>query len=95
VAAWRKTLARVVSPADIEDVLAVLLERAKAGEPWAVRELLDRCLGKARPEAAHPDGPEQPEQVRVNVDLGLLMAQEMRKLSEGPPAPGLRPLSGP
>ena len=96
VAAWRSALARVISPADIEAVLRKLLERAKAGEPWAVRELLDRCLGKARPDAGRPDdGPEQPGILRLNVDLGALMAQRMVALSEQPPAPGLRPLPRP
>ena len=94
VAAWRSALARVVSPADIEAVLRKLLERAKAGEPWAIKELLDRCLGKPRAEAERPDGPEQPDTVPVNVELGMLLAQEMRKLSRLPPAPGLRPLGG-
>jgi hypothetical protein len=83
VAAWRSALARVILPADIEAVLRKLLECAKAGEPWAIKELLDRCLGKPRPEAERPDGPEQPGILRPNVDLGLLMAQEMRKLSVG------------
>lgn len=88
VAAWRSALTRVVSPADIEAVLRKLLECAKAGEPWAIKELLDRCLGKPRAEAERPDGPEQPDTVPVNVELGMLLAQEMRKLSRLPPAPG-------
>jgi hypothetical protein len=93
VAAWRSALARVVSPADIKAVLAVLLECAKAGEPWAVKELLDRCLGKPRQDAGRPeDGPEQPGILHLNVDLGALMAQRMVALSAQPPAPGLRPL---
>ena len=46
VAAWRGALASAVSAEDIAEVTGKLIEEAKAGEPWAVRELLDRCLGK-------------------------------------------------
>jgi hypothetical protein len=38
-----------VTEADIRDVIRKLVSAAKAGEPWAVRELLDRVFGK--PEA--------------------------------------------
>lgn len=31
----------------------MLVEKAKAGEPWAVRELLDRVLGKAQAASAY------------------------------------------
>jgi len=57
-ASWRKTLGEAVTPDDLADVLAVLVEQAKAGEPWAVRELLNRCLGKPseRHELAGPEG---------------------------------------
>ncbi len=40
-------LAETVTAEDIRAVLTVLVEKAKAGERWAVCELLDRCLGKA------------------------------------------------
>lgn len=46
VATWRKALADAVSAEDITEVAQRLLDAAKAGEPWAVRELLDRLLGK-------------------------------------------------
>ena len=46
VATWRKALAASVSPEDVAEVATKLTEAAKAGEPWAIRELLDRCLGK-------------------------------------------------
>ncbi len=47
VNAWRAALAETVTEADLREVIASLVERAKAGERWAVCELLDRCLGKA------------------------------------------------
>ena len=46
VAAWRNALADTVTPDDLEDVIGQLLKQAKDGEPWAVRELLNRCLGR-------------------------------------------------
>lgn len=46
VAAWRKALADTVSADDVAEVTRRLIEAAKAGEPWAVHELLDRLIGK-------------------------------------------------
>lgn len=46
VAAWRSALVEAVAADDIKRVVEVLIEKAKAGESWAVRELLDRCLGR-------------------------------------------------
>ena len=89
--AWRSALTRVVLPSDVEAVLAVLVKRAKAGEPWAVRELLDRCLGKVRQSDVEVDGGDGME-LRVNVDLGKMLARQMTDLTSLPPAPGLRPL---
>ena len=43
---WRATLASSVTEADIADVVRALVKAAKAGESWAVRELLDRTLGR-------------------------------------------------
>ncbi|MCZ6756594.1 MAG: hypothetical protein O7E49_14895 [Gemmatimonadetes bacterium] len=40
-------LAEGVTAEDIRAVLTVLVEKAKAGQPWAVKEFLDRTLGKA------------------------------------------------
>jgi hypothetical protein len=46
VGRWRATLADSVSEEDMRSVARALVKAAKAGEPWAVRELLDRTLGK-------------------------------------------------
>ncbi len=46
VGRWRTALADTVTGDDLRAVIAKLVERAKAGERWAVCELLDRCLGK-------------------------------------------------
>ncbi len=54
VATWRKALAEAVSADDVTQVAQRLVEAAKAGEPWAVRELLDRLLGKSAGEFFTP-----------------------------------------
>lgn len=46
VAAWRKAFVETVSPEDIAETIKELVTAAKAGQPWAVRELLSRCLGQ-------------------------------------------------
>lgn len=46
VGRWRATLAASVTEADIQAVARALVKAAKAGESWAVRELLDRTLGR-------------------------------------------------
>jgi hypothetical protein len=58
VASWRNALAECVSPADLCDVIDMLLHAARRGEPWAVKEVLDRCLGKPKPtEQAREERP--------------------------------------
>ena len=89
VAAWREALLLTVSPADLKAVLLALLKHAKAGEPWAVKELLDRCLGRAPAEAEDP-APIEPRVV-VNTDLGHLLSRKLAELAERPSAPGLPP----
>ena len=56
-AAVRRLFNESVGEDDLRAVVAELVARAKAGEPWAVRELLDRMLGKAEriPEASGED----------------------------------------
>ncbi|MCG3136734.1 MAG: hypothetical protein HJJLKODD_00570 [Phycisphaerae bacterium] len=46
VAAWRGVLVNTVKASDIKMVVQRLVKAAKNGESWAVRELLDRTLGK-------------------------------------------------
>ena len=47
VAAWRARFVACVSEEDIEAVVQVLISAAKAGEQWAVKELLARTIGDA------------------------------------------------
>ncbi len=46
MAALRSALLDAVTPEDIADAVRALIERAKAGDVAAIRELLDRCIGK-------------------------------------------------
>ena len=55
VRAWRSALAATVTEDDLHAVIVKLVERAKAGERWAVCELLDRCLGKPVPQSDPAD----------------------------------------
>ena len=49
VARLRALVVEAVTDVDMRDVLATLIRCAIDGEPWAVRELLDRTIGKAQP----------------------------------------------
>jgi hypothetical protein len=54
----RAKLYAVVSEADLEEVVKALLTKAKAGEVPAVKELLDRLIGKP-PQAIQLSGGEE------------------------------------
>ena len=43
---WRAALTAAVSEADIRAVTKELVSRARAGERWAIVELLDRTVGR-------------------------------------------------
>lgn len=45
VAEWRSAMAKAITPDDIERVVLKLVEAATAGHPWAVRAILDHCVG--------------------------------------------------
>ena len=91
VGAWRKALVRAVPPADFEAVVRVVLERAKAGEPWAVREILDRCLGRPGQanERAEPLTGQPPVEVDCRIDLSAVLADGLREAARHPCVPGL------
>jgi len=46
VAALRAKLLEAITDADFEAIARSLVDRAKAAEPWAVKEVLDRIIGK-------------------------------------------------
>jgi len=90
VASWRNAFVRMVSLGDLEAVIRVLVATAKAGEPWAVREVLDRCLGKARQAEERAEDEKTPA-VKVNLDLSRMLSSRMREALEQPSVPGLPP----
>ncbi len=49
VAQLRAVIVESVTDADLAAVVRTLIDAAKGGEPWAVKELLDRCIGKPAP----------------------------------------------
>lgn len=68
VAELRAALLEAVTPADIAAVAKALVLRAKQGEVPAIRELLDRLVGRAVPPAdSDSDGtaPELPPEIRA------------------------------
>ena len=65
VAALRTALMDAVTDDDIRAVAKALVKRAKAGEVPAIRELLDRLVGKTTDKAEH-DGPPI-----INVSTGI------------------------
>lgn len=48
VAALRTTLLKTVTHRDLQAIVKSLIERAKAGDVFAAREVFDRCFGKPR-----------------------------------------------
>ncbi len=70
VHAWRSALAVTVTEDDLRAVIAKLVERAKAGERWAVCELLDRCLGKPVQPTAASAGEVEVCRIHLEVDPG-------------------------
>ena len=70
VNAWRSALAVTVTEDDLRAVIAELVERAKAGERWAVCELLDRCLGKSVQPAASEGEVQGEMRIHLKVDRG-------------------------
>jgi len=65
-AEFQKTLYESVTPESFKTVLAGLIEEAMNREPWAVKELLDRLLGKAR-QSIDVDG--LPELLKETIEL--------------------------
>lgn len=43
---FRSALFRCLKPSDFKAIARKLIESAKAGEPWAIREVLDRAIGR-------------------------------------------------
>jgi len=73
-AAWRKAFIESVTPADVHRAAVKLARLAGAGESWAVRELLDRCLGKSS-ETLHLEVKHEGDLRRGEELLGIIERQ--------------------
>ena len=47
ITSWRRAFTRSVTAADVTKAMQKLLDAVDNGESWAIKELLDRTLGKA------------------------------------------------
>lgn len=56
VGAWRRALVDAVTDDDLRAVVGALVARAREGEKWAVKELLDRTLGRPTPVPVSDEG---------------------------------------
>jgi hypothetical protein len=92
VAAWRNALVEAVTPEDLKGVIVALVDHAKAGTPWAIRELLDRCLGKPTLGEA-PREPLSPDAQPADVDFEIMEIRRLRLMKELPLAPGCQDYS--
>jgi hypothetical protein len=79
VGRWRAALVEAVSPDDLRAVIALLVTAAKGGAIWAVRELLDRCLGSPRVK------------VEIEAANSIPYVELVRRLREGPERSELYP----
>src|SRR5262249_54998007 len=72
----RRLLLETVSEDDLIEVIRVMVGEAKAAKPWAVKELLDRLLGKPAQAVQVTDADGQPLAIRMtqltSVVLGAL-----------------------
>ena len=91
VATWRKALADTVSPDDVAEVTRRLLSAAKDGQPWAIHELLDRCLGKSAQAVEVSGMPSGPLPIKVDCNLGRALMDRLAERARLPSVPGLAP----
>ncbi len=68
VAAIRSVLMSAVSDDDLRAIVSTLVEKAKAGDVMAAREVLDRLLGKAKVAVAvEPEPQRTPEEIMAAI----------------------------
>jgi hypothetical protein len=56
VAAFRVAFLNAITDGEIRAVARMLVKTALGGEPWAIKELLNRCLGKPPEDEASAVG---------------------------------------
>ena len=85
VAKWRTALVETVTAADLRRVIRKLVESAEAGEPWAIRELLDRTLGRPT-QPPEPSVPPHQEITRPNAIADFKWLRDFGPGPQSPPA---------
>jgi len=80
---WRQALLFAVSYEDIVAVVRCLVKAARAGQPWAVKELLDRCLGRDLPAEADADPSDHPSRPFVTWAQMFSLATDIGHLLHG------------
>lgn len=58
----RAAMLAAITPEDVQAIVRALIERARAGDVHAAREVFDRCVGKATPQ---PDSEQGEHGLRV------------------------------
>ena len=74
VADLRNVLMEAVTDDDLYDIARTLVERGKAGDVMAAREVLDRLMGKPKSTLAIENEPEQTEE-ELHAKLRVLLAR--------------------
>ena len=82
VAEFRSRVLAVISVEDCDAVLRKLTKQAIAGESWAVKEFLDRVMGKAKETVQIEGGVSMLEMLRVSLESLMKRPEVARALEE-------------
>ncbi len=88
VAEIRSVLMSAVSDDDLRAIVSTLVEKAKAGDVMAAREVLDRLLGKAKISIeSEPPDRRTPDEVMADIRALEEAHPELRQLAEAGATP--------
>lgn len=88
VAAIRSVLMSAVSDDDLRAIVSTLVEKAKAGDVMAAREVLDRMLGKAKVAVAVEPEPQRTlEEIEAAMEAMFREHPELIALAEAAKVP--------
>ena len=88
VAEIRSVLMSAVSDDDLRAIVSTLVEKAKAGDVMAAREVLDRLLGKAKVAVAiEPEPQRTPDEIRAAIRALEQAHPELMALAEAGATP--------
>ena len=88
VAAIRAVLMAAVSDDDLRAIVSTLVEKAKAGDVMAAREVLDRLIGKAKVAVAVEPEPQRTlDEINAEITAMLREHPELLALAEADATP--------